>query len=366
MKYSIKILLLFVFSTFILNSYSQKEFKIMSYNVENLFDTKRDSLYNDTEYLPGGLRGWSYARYKEKLSNIAKVIVAVGEWSPPALVGLCEIENRNTLYDLTKNTGLQQLNYKFIHYESSDVRGVDVALLYLPEMFVPINSRPIRVSFPNSTSTTRDILYASGKIPNGDTLHIFVNHFPSRLGGELESEDRRETAANFLRTAVDSIFEIHANAAIIIMGDFNDYPNDNSITKILKANPLPDNFNKISFGSSSEPQKLYNLAYKIHEEGKIGSYRHENEWGMLDQIIVSGALLDNSLKTKVLSNTFQVFAPKWLLEEDKNFGLRPFRTYIGMKFNGGFSDHLPVFVRMLWHTDSTRIIQINTDKNNVD
>ena len=335
-----KILLYVFFSIFILNSFSQKEFKIMSYNVENLFDTKHDSLYNDSEYLPDGLRGWNYARYKEKLSNIAKVIVAVGEWDPPVIVGLCEIENRNTLYDLIKNTGLQQLNYKFIHYESSDVRGVDVALLYLPEMFEPINSHPIRIRFPNSESTTRDILYACGKISNGDTLHIFVNHFPSRLGGELESEDRRETVANFLRNAVDSIFEMHANAAIIIMGDFNDYPNDNSMVKILKANTLPDNLNII------EPQKLYNLAYKIHTEGKIGSYRHENEWGMLDQIIVSGALLDNSLKTRVLSNTFQVFAPNWLLEDDKNFGVRPFRTYIGMKFNGGFSDHLPIFVKV--------------------
>ena len=333
---------MFVFSTFFLNSYSQKEFKIMCYNVENLFDTKHDSLYNDNEFLPGSMRGWSYARYKEKLSNIAKVIVAVGEWSPPAIVGLCEIENRNTLYDLTKNTGLQQLNYKFIHYESPDVRGIDVALLYLPNFFIPINSYPIRIRFPNSESTTRDILYASGKIPNGDTLHIFVNHFPSRLGGELESEDRRETVATFLRNAVDSVFEIHKKAAVVIMGDFNDYPNDNSMVKTLKTNSLPNNLSEI------EPQKLYNLAYKIHAEGKIGSYRHENEWGMLDQIIVSGALLDKSLKTKVLSSTFQVFAPDWLLEEDKNFGVRPFRTYIGMKFNGGFSDHLPIFVKVLY------------------
>ena len=322
----------------------------MCYNVENLFDAKHDSLYNDTEYLLGGMRGWNYMRYKEKLSNIAKVIVAVGEWSPPALVGLCEIENANTLFDLTKNTGLQQLNYKFIHYESPDIRGVDVALLYLTDFFEPINSRPIRVSFPNSTSTTRDILYACGKIPNGDTLHIFVNHFPSRLGGELESEERRIAAATFLRTAVDSVFEKHANAAIVIMGDFNDYPNNNSIAKTLKASPLTEN---ISFGSSSEPQKLYNLACKIHAEGKIGSYRHENEWGMLDQIIVSGALLDNSLKTKVLSSTFQVFSPDWLLEDDKNFGVRPFRTYIGMRFNGGFSDHLPIFVKLFFYSSLT-------------
>ena len=337
-----KILIIIIFSVFGVNSFAQKEFKIMCYNVENLFDVKDDSLYNDSEYLTGGLRGWNYARYREKLTNIAKVIAAAGEWSPPAIVGLCEIENENTLKDLTQRTGLQQLKYKFIHYESPDARGVDVALLYLPDFFTPINSRPIKVKFPNSTSTTRDILYASGKIPSGDTLHIFVNHFPSRLGGELESEERRIVAASFLRANVDSLFEKHKNAAIVIMGDFNDYPDNNSMLKTLKANILPENIKEI------EPQKLYNLAYKIHAEGKTGSYRHENEWGMLDQIIVSAALLDNFLKIKVLSSTFRVFAPNWLLQEDKNLGLRPFRTYIGMTFNGGFSDHLPILVNCSW------------------
>jgi predicted extracellular nuclease len=335
-----KLIILVIFSAFILNLFSQNEFKIMTYNVENLFDTKDDTLYNDSEYLAGGLRGWTYARYREKLSNIAKVIVAVGEWEPPVLIGLCEIENQNTLYDLTQYTGLQALNYKFIHYESSDARGVDVALLYLPNFFVPLNSRAVNVKFPNSASTTRDILYVCGKIPNGDTLHIFVNHFSSRLGGELESEDKRLVAANFLRSAVDSVFEKSPKAAIIILGDFNDYPDNTSITKTLKANYLPQNFTEI------EPQKLYNLVYKIHKESKIGSYLHNGEWGMLDQIIVSGTLLDNSLKIKALHNTIKVFDAVWLLQEDKILGLRPFRTYVGMRYNGGFSDHLPVFVKI--------------------
>ncbi|MDR1544327.1 MAG: endonuclease [Prevotellaceae bacterium] len=311
----------------------------MSYNVENLFDTKDDSLYNDREYLFGGLRGWTYDRYKQKLSNIAKVIVAVGQWTPPAIVGLCEIENKNVLYDLTQRTGLQQLNYKFIHYESPDARGVDVAMLYLPEFFTPISSRAINVKFPNSASTTRDILYACGTAPSEDTLHIFVNHFPSRLGGELESEERRKTVAQILRKNVDSVFLINKNAAVVIMGDFNDYPDNNSIVKILKANPLPENLSEIS------PQNLYNLAYKIHVEGKIGTYCHQREWGMLDQIIVSGNLLDNSLNINILPQTTEVFAPEWLLENDKMLGSHPFRTYIGMKYNGGFSDHLPIFVR---------------------
>jgi predicted extracellular nuclease len=323
--------------------FAQSEFKIISYNVENLFDAKDDSLYNDSEYLPGGLRGWSLERYRQKLSNIAKVIVAIGEWNPPAFVGLCEIENENTLKDLTQHTGLMQLNYKFIHYESPDARGVDVAMLYLPDLFHPIFSKPISVKFSSSNSTTRDILYACGTMPSGDTLHIFVNHFPSRLGGELESEERRISTAQTLRMAIDSVFVQNQNAAIVIMGDFNDYPDNNSIVKILKANSLPDNSNEIL------PQNLYNLAYKIHKEGKTGTYRHNEQWGMLDQIIVSGALLNNSLNIKILPHTTQVFAPYWLLENDKITGMRPFRTYIGMKFNGGFSDHLPIFVKAVFY-----------------
>ncbi|MDR0830043.1 MAG: endonuclease [Prevotellaceae bacterium] len=350
-----KILLIFAFSTGFFNIiFAQNEFKIMSYNVENLFDTKDDSLYNDREYLPGEMRGWNYTRYKQKLSNIAKVIAAVGEWNAPALVGLCEIENDNVLYDLTQHTGLQQLNYKFIHYDSPDARGVDVALLYLPEKFKPINSRPINVKFPNSNGTTRDILYACGTVAGGDTLHIFVNHFPSRLGGELESEERRVAAAQILRSNVDSVFAVNQNAAVVIMGDFNDYPDDNSIVKTLNVSALPENYEKIV------AQNLYNLAYKIHFEGKIGTYLHNNSWGMLDQIIVSGALLNNSLKISVLPETFTVFAPEWLLEEDKLVGLRPFRTYIGMKFNGGFSDHLPIVVKF-FSTQITQIKRINTD-----
>ncbi|MDR3327054.1 MAG: endonuclease [Prevotellaceae bacterium] len=310
----------------------------MSYNVENLFDTKDDSLYNDSEYLFGGIRGWNYERYRQKLSNIAKVIVAVGQWRAPAIVGLCEIENGNVLKDLIYKTGLNNIGYRFIQYDSPDARGVDVAMLYLPEFFKPLSSRPIRVVFPNSTSTTRDILYVCGIINHTDTLHVFVNHFPSRLGGELESAGRRETAASVLRSAVDSVFVANSNAAIVIIGDFNDYPDNASITKTLNA---------IDLGKNIVPSQLYNLTYQIHQQGKIGTYKHNGEWGMLDQIIVSGALINNSLRTTVLPSTVAVFAPDWLLEDDKTVGLRPFRTYIGMTYNNGYSDHLPVFVKFI-------------------
>jgi len=199
------------------------------------------------------------------------------------LVGLCEIESEKCMWDLTRYSGLKNLKYKFLHHESPDARGVDVALLYQPDMFRPVHDEAVRINFPSSPHTkTRDLLFASGVVPTGDTLHVFVCHFPSRLGGELESEDRRMYVASVLRNKVDSIFANNPKPNIIIMGDFNDYPTNNSMLKTLKAFP-PD-------GDISE-QTLYNLMYPIHKSGK-GSHKYEGEWGALDQIIVSGNLLN--------------------------------------------------------------------------
>lgn len=334
------IYIIFLIFTFSYNAFSQDKVKIMTYNVENLFDNKDDSLYNDSEYLYGGSRGWNYERYRQKLYNISKVIVASGEWDPPALIGLCEIENYNVLYELTHKTGLKNLNYRIVHYESPDARGVDVGLLYLPDKFRLLNSRPISVQLPNTMATTRDILYASGKLTNGDTLHVFVNHFPSRLGGELESEERRVEAARRLRDACDSLFAINKAAKIVIVGDFNDMPDNNSIRVTLGAKSLLDN-------ATVTNDNLYNLTYKFHKQPNMGSYRHRDQWNMLDQIIVSGALLGSESKTTVSEESVIIFAPDWLLEDDKIVGKRPFRTYIGLKYNNGYSDHLPVLVDLI-------------------
>lgn len=314
---------------------------VMSYNVENLFDTQDDSLFNDTEYLPGNLRGWSYKRYQQKLFNISKVIATSCGWNPPILVGLCEIENRHVLNDLTRHAPLKNLDYHIIHYESPDARGVDVALLYRHHLFTPICSRPIAVHFTMTpTQHTRDILYVCGILPAGDTIHIFVNHFPSRLGGELESENRRIDAARVLRHAVDSVQATNQQAKILIMGDFNDYPDNKSILHVLQAEP---------FYTDTKPQTahLYNLCYAIHEKGQEGSYKHDGVWGMLDQFIVSGDFLTPGNGTMVDGNSLRIYSPEWLLEPDKIVGYKPFRTYIGYRFNNGFSDHLPIVVQLI-------------------
>ncbi len=316
---------------------NQQRFRVMSYNVENFFDCNQDSIGVPTEFSPTGMRGWSYTRYRDKRNNIAKVIASLGEWTPPALVALCEIENQHVLEDLTLHSPLRSLHYQIIHFESPDPRGIDVALLYQPKVFRPIHQEPIRIHFPNRPyQHTRDILYVAGTTLGKDTLHVFVNHFPSRYGGEVESEDSRLFVASVLRHKVDSLFQINSKANILIMGDFNDYPDNRSIEKVLQA--LPDN-------SAIRPKQLYNLFYTTHTAKKNGSYKHNGEWGMLDQMIVSTNLLTDTLHVHTTFASAHIFMPDFLLEDEtKGFGQKPFRTYIGMKYHGGFSDHLPVYV----------------------
>ena len=327
--------LLFGFLSAKAQSHEKHIFKIMCYNVENYFDCVDDSLTDDKEYLPTGMRGWNTTKYEKKQNNIGKVITAIGGWDGPDLVGLCEIESEKCLFDLTHYSGLKNLRYKYLHHESPDARGVDVALLYQPRRFKPFHDQAIRINFPQApTSKTRDVLFASGVIPNGDTLHVFVCHFPSRLGGELESEDRRIYVASVVRNKVDSLFAANANPNIVIMGDFNDYPINKSLLEVLKAKPLDD---------SISSHGLYNLMYKMHSQGK-GTNKHQGEWGALDQMIVSGNLLNNASHIFTIQSDVHIFDADFLLEDDKAFlGKQPFRTYVGMKYQEGFSDHLPIY-----------------------
>lgn len=311
---------------------------IVSYNVENLFDTDDDSLTTDEDFMPDGAYHWTIKKYKEKQQHIAQVISSIGGFNPPAIVGLCEIENRKTVNALCNYSSLKQLNYKYIHKESPDKRGIDVAMLYQPEKFQLINKKFIEVVFPNNDKTkTRDILYASGILPNKDTLHVFVCHFPSRMGGQKKSEPKRIFVAELLRTKVDSIYQKSPNANIIIMGDFNDGPADISIYKSLNAKNL-----EVKPASKS----LYNL-HAIYEEKAEGSHKFQCHWSMLDQIIVSNQLLTKST-TFTSQNNAGIYRAAFLLEDDpKCLGMKPFRTNAGFKYHGGYSDHLPVYVKLI-------------------
>lgn len=309
----------------------------MFYNVENLFDTLDDSLKNDEDFLPEGNHFWNNHKYFTKLNQIYKVIIAIGEWNPPAIIGLCEIENRKVLNDLVNNTPLVKYEYKIIHKESPDRRGIDVGFLYREDLFKPISNEFLSINFPdNPESKTRDILYVKGVANKLDTLHIFINHWPSRWGGQLESEDRRLFVASVLRSKIDSIFNQNANSNIIITGDFNDYPDNKSILEILSAN---QNFENI------KPNTLYNLSANLFKTKNIGSHKYQGEWGVLDQFIVSGNLLNSENKMYTSLDDVTIFNKKFLLESDDSYyGFKPNRTYIGYKYNGGYSDHLPTYL----------------------
>ncbi len=313
-------------------------YRIMFYNVENLFDTEDNPLTSDEEFTPEGVRYWTEYRYRQKLNNIYKVIVAVGGWELPPVVGFSELENRKVLEDLISNTPLYKSDYKIVHYESPDSRGIDVGFIYREGYFKPFYHKPIPVKWPASmgTGTTRDILLVSGTTNANDTLNIFVNHWPSRWGGQLETEDKRMYVARLLKKQTDSLFKINPEAKIIIMGDLNDYPTDRSLTESLNAETQFQNI---------KPKKLYNLSYYLQEVKKQGTYKYEGQWGILDQIIVSGALLDTSKSIYATVDDINVFRADFLLEKDDKYpGEKVFRTYVGYKYNGGYSDHLPTYL----------------------
>lgn len=322
----------------VLPAFSQSVFRVMEYNVENLFDCVDDSLKNDEEFLPGSGRGWTTARYWEKLSRLSKVIVAAGHEHVPDLVGLCEVENDRCMKDLTRRSLLKEAGYWYVMTASPDARGVDVALLYQPSTFKKLGVQTIRIPHEkiDGMRATRDILHVTGKVLSQDTLDVFVCHMPSRSGGEQKSEPYRLLTASVLKQTVDSVMAARQNAHIVIMGDFNDYPDNRSIAEVLNA---------VKPEGTVEPAQLYDLM--AGREG--GTYRFKGDWGFLDHFIVSGTLLGEKQKgVKTSYEQVKVADFPFLMEEDDRYGgLSPFRTYKGWKYNGGYSDHLPVWMDLL-------------------
>ena len=323
---------------------SAQSMKIMTYNVENLFDTQHDSLKNDTEYLPDSELRWTNKRFYDKLHEVMQVIIGVGGDELPLLVGLCEVENNFVLDIMTKSDPYNQLGYDYVHYEGPDTRGIDVALLYQKDKFTPLASRPIPVNLPNGQET-RDLLYTCGTLSDSTMLHIIQVHFPSRREGALASEPNREAAAKMVRKVVEEIQEVDSQSAIIIMGDFNDNPSDRVPTTTLAVLPYTS--------GSFEDLKLYNLCWDgtPFEDKEIGSYFHDGEWDMLDQIIVSGVLLNGNLSVRIMPEA-EVYHPKWISKRDKRTGeMVPKRTYVGPFYQGGVSDHFPVFFEMFFKSE---------------
>ena len=309
---------------------SQSE-RVMFYNVENLFDIYDDSLTMDNDFLPDGLMKWNLTRYTKKINSISKTIIAAGEWEAPAVVTLSEIENRKVLEDLINSTPLSKFNYTVIHEESPDRRGIDVCLIYRNKMAKAIYyTYWIPEEFNNNKFNSRSVLYAKFKI-NSDTIHFIVNHWPSRRGGVLAGENYRQRIASMIRGKVDSINNSNTTGErIIILGDFNCTPDDHAIESLL----FPDDSGK----------SMINLSEGLKEEG-LGTYRYMGRWEMIDQIIVSERLLSCEEGLYTDQNSIRVFRPDFLLKRDSRYpGFSPLSTYNGYKYQGGFSDHLPVLL----------------------
>jgi hypothetical protein len=312
----------------------RNEFSIMFYNTENFFDVENDSLTNDEEFTKEGDRRWTSGKLHVKAERLAKVILAAGKWNAPVLIGLCEIENRDVLELLCRMEPLSRFHYKIIQKDSPDARGIDVALLYRPDLFRPTDYAAIPVvDKENRQFKTRDILQVSGVINGCDTLHVFVNHWPSRYGGIMETQKYRRYAAETLKASVLKLQSEHRKAKVICMGDFNDTPSDESLVKVLNARQT----------DSAIDGELVNLSAPW-TSNDIQTIKSKYRWEVFDQFIVSDYFLSPNECCQFLG--CEIFKAAFLLEPDAAYGgVRPKRTYLGYRYNNGFSDHLPVLLR---------------------
>jgi exonuclease III len=303
----------------------------MFYNTENLFDTYNDSLTEDNDFLPSGIMRWNLTRYNKKINSLYKTIIAAGEWDPPVFIGLCEIENKRVLEDLIFKTYLSKYHYGIIHEDSPDRRGIDVCVIYRKKLADIISyTYWIPEELKNEKFKSRSILYARMAL-GSDTLHFIVNHWPSRRGGVLAGEDYRLRIAKMIREKVDSIFDANRyGAKIILLGDFNCTPEDPIIKSLVF--------------SSDTAKALINLSGSLQEK-IAGTYRYMGRWEMIDQLMVSKTLLESKKGLCTDPRLLKVFNPDFLMKKDPKYpGTSPFSTYSGYRYQGGFSDHLPVIM----------------------
>ena len=291
---------------------------LVELNCENLFDCQHDEGKEDVEFTPEGERRWTRTRYWRKLNGMGQELLSCSQ-DLPDLAALVEVENDSALYDLTRRSLLRGAGYEYLMTESPDVRGLDVALLYQPARFRPICYDAITVPPLRDMRPTRDILYVQGETISGDTLHIFIVHAPSRYEGELETRLHRRQAIGTLLTALAPI----ADKDIIIVGDFNDYANSPSM-QLLTEN---------HFVNVSQSAKGINGQAK-------GTYRYHGEWHSIDHILVSPSLVPRVEDVYINDASF-------LLESDTRYGgFKPRRTFQGYHYQRGYSDHLPLVLKL--------------------
>lgn len=316
-----------------MNSQESKtsEYTIAFYNLENLFDIHNDATKHDGDFLPGSEKRWTKKRYERKLFKLGQVISKIGfenTQRPPAIVGLAEIENENVIKDLIQSKDLQPYDYGLVHYDSKDERGIDVALIYDKTVFTVEDSKTYSVYLEDDIGEqdyTRDILLVSGMFQN-ERLHLIINHWPSRREGELISNPKRIKAAEKVLEIIEAIKVDHSNPKILVMGDFNDNPGNDSV-KLL-----------------SNKGELYNPMETLLSYSR-GSVSHNFKWNLFDQILFSTNFFETE-KNKLKFDEANIFDEKFLTQYKGKFKGQPFRTYVGKKYKGGYSDHFPVYVQL--------------------
>jgi predicted extracellular nuclease len=317
---------------------AQKKLTVMFYNTENFFDTENDPTKNDEEYLPDSKLKWDEKKYQNKIDHISQVIDSVAGPGFPSLIGLCEVENEKVLKDLCSRSGMKSMDYGILITSGQDDRSIDVGLLYDKSQFELKGWQSVNVTSPEIPDyKTRDVLFATFSFNKKEVLHVFVNHWPSRRDGEEKSEPKRIYAAKIVRAKIDSLLKADPKARILIMGDFNDHPDNNSINSTLMAKSKP-----------TAKNELLNLYYQIDKDKK-GSHYFDKEWRSLDQIIVSQGFLKNKKGLCFDGKSAFVYKKDFILYKNEKTGEeRPNRTYGGEKYFNGYSDHLPVYIQLTY------------------
>jgi hypothetical protein len=311
------------------------------YNLENLFDTLNDPNINDEEFTPEGPRNWTKEVYLDKQKNMARVISELGTEMTPdgvAILGVAEIENRSVLEELVKQPALAARHYQIVHYDSPDERGVDVGLLYQPKYFTVKGSKSIPLIIygeDKQRNFTRDILYVSGLL-NGEPLHVLVNHWPSRRGGEAATQPFRNAAALICKNVKDSLLQIDPHAKVIVMGDLNDDPVSPSVKKVLDAKGKKKDV---------KPGGFFNPMYDFFKQG-YGTMAYQDAWSLFDQIILSAGLADEQQPGYRFYKA-AVHNRPYLIQHTGQFKGYPFRTFDFDNYIAGYSDHFAVYVYLV-------------------
>jgi len=337
---SLLVFLLLFIST--CNAQEEDTLYVAFWNLQNLFDTVDDPEKNDESFLPDGDMEYTPERLDKKMYNLSHLIRSMNNGKGPDLLGVCEVENQ-TVLDNMVNKFLPDLDYKIAYLESPDNRGIDNGLLYKTDKFKLLNLQADTVHLADGRPT-RLIFGVNLLTKNDEKITVFVNHWPSRSGGQEESEPNRISAAHTLRGAVDRIFSKDFNAKILAIGDFNDEPMNISVLEILRANPLKCDSLHADFEEESSGV-LFNLSYTAYEDG-LGTSKYRDNWNMLDQVIVSGSLI-TSENFFYLCNSFEVYKLYYIVTQSGQYKGAPFPTYGGRRYLGGYSDHYPVIAKFI-------------------